>query len=98
MDWKALLTAFATVFIAELGDKTQLATFSLAAGGTSRWTIFAGSATALVATSALAVLAGAAVGRVVSPVWLKRVAGVVFVVLGIVYLATASGAGKAGEG
>lgn len=89
MEWKALLTAFVTVFVAELGDKTQLATFSLAAGGASRWTIFAGSALALVATSAIAVLAGGAIGRVVSPVWLKRAAGVLFVVLGVIYLVTA---------
>lgn len=89
MEWKALLTAFITVFVAELGDKTQLATFSLAAGGASRWTIFVGSALALVATSALAVLAGGAIGKVVSPVWLKRAAGVLFLVLGVIYLVTA---------
>lgn len=89
MQWQALLSAFITVFVAELGDKTQLATFSLAAGGASRWMIFTGSALALVATSAIAVLAGGAIGRVVSPVWLKRGAGVLFLILGFVYLATA---------
>ena len=89
MEWKALFTAFVTVFVAELGDKTQLATLSLAAGGASRWTIFAGSALALVATSAIAVLAGGALGRVVSPVWLKRAAGVLFLLLGVIYLVTA---------
>lgn len=89
MEWKALLTAFVTVFVAELGDKTQLATFSLAAGGASRWTVFAGSALALVATSAIAVLAGGALGRLISPVWLKRGAGALFLVLGVLFLATA---------
>ncbi len=89
MEWKALLMAFVTVFVAELGDKTQLATFSLAAGGTSRWTVFAGSALALVATSAIAVLAGGALGRIISPVWLKRGAGALFIVLGVLFLATA---------
>ena len=89
MEWKALLTAFVTVFLAELGDKTQLATFSLAAEGTSRWTVFLGSALALVATSAIAVLAGDALGRVIPPVWLKRGAGALFIVLGIIFLITA---------
>jgi len=88
MDWKALATAFVTVFIAELGDKTQLATFSMAAGGTSRWTIFLGSAAALVATSAIAVVAGGLLGRVLNPVWVKRGAGALFIVLGILYLAS----------
>lgn len=89
MDWKALFTAFITIFIAELGDKTQLATFSLATGGTSRWTVFAGSALALIATSAIAVLVGSSLGRVLPAVWLKRGAGVLFIVLGIVFLITA---------
>lgn len=86
MDWKALATAFITVFVAELGDKTQLATFSMAAGGTSRWTIFLGSAAALVATSAIAVVAGGLLGRLVDPIWVKRGAGVLFIVLGVLYL------------
>ena len=88
MDWKLLFSTFVAVFIAELGDKTQLATMSLAAGGgaDSRWAVFAGSALALVTTSALAVLAGGVVTRWVSPVWLHRVAGGVFLVLGAVYL------------
>ena len=89
MDWKALFTAFITIFIAELGDKTQLATFSLATGGTSRWTVFVGSALALIATSAIAVLVGSSLGRVLPAVWLKRGAGVLFIVLGIVFLITA---------
>jgi putative Ca2+/H+ antiporter (TMEM165/GDT1 family) len=49
--------------------------------------VFAGSALALVATSAIAVLAGSAVTRVVPPVWMRRIAGIVFVALGVLYLA-----------
>lgn len=89
MDWKLFASTFAAIFVAELGDKTQLATLSLSAGGSSRWTVFAGSALALVATSAIAVLAGEAVTRVVSPIWLRRIAGLVFLVLGVAFLATA---------
>jgi putative Ca2+/H+ antiporter (TMEM165/GDT1 family) len=80
-------TAFVTVFLAELGDKTQLATLALAGGGQNRWLIFAGAALALVTTSALAVLVGGAVGQVVPTVWLRRGAGVMMIVLGILYVA-----------
>ena len=86
MDWKLLATTFASIFVAELGDKTQLATLSLASGGSSRWVVFAGSALALVASAALAVLVGEALTRVVPPVWIKRGAGVLFIVLGVLFL------------
>ncbi len=86
MDWKLLATTFAAIFVAELGDKTQLATLSLSAGGQSRWMIFAGAALALVSTSALGVVGGEAVSRFVSPVWLRRVAGVAFILMGAQFL------------
>jgi len=86
MDWKLFASTFAAIFLAEIGDKTQLATLSLAAGGSSRWVVFAGSALALVATSAIAVLAGEALSRAIPPIWLKRGAGVLFIVLGVVFL------------
>ncbi len=82
MDWKLLGTTFAAVFIAELGDKTQLATLSFAASGSSRWVVFLGSAAALVCTSAIAVFAGEAITKVVSPRMLQRAAGVLFLVIG----------------
>lgn len=86
MDWKLLFSTFGAVFLAELGDKTQLATLSLAAGSTSRWAVFAGSALALCATSAIAVAAGDLVGRLVSPLVLRRLAGAAFLALGALYL------------
>lgn len=75
-------TTFAAVFIAELGDKTQLATLSFATSGSSRWAVFLGSATALVLTSAIAVVFGEALTRVVSPKVLQRAAGALFLVIG----------------
>jgi len=93
MDWKLFASTFAAIFLAEMGDKTQIATFSLAGSGSSRWVVFAASALALVCTSAVAVLLGEVVSRYVSPQWLKRGAGLVFVVLGVAYLV--SGFGKA---
>lgn len=86
MDWRLFASTFAAIFLAELGDKTQLATLSLAAGGSSRVVVFAGAAFALVATSAIAVLAGEAVSRVIPPVWIRRGAGALFIVLGAVFL------------
>jgi Ca2+/H+ antiporter, TMEM165/GDT1 family len=86
MDWKALATAFVTVFLAELGDKTQIATLNLAAGGSARWAVFFGSALALVATSAIAVLGGDLLARWIPVVWVHRAAGVLFLVLGLLFL------------
>jgi putative Ca2+/H+ antiporter (TMEM165/GDT1 family) len=57
MDWKALVSTFGVVFLAELGDKTQLATFALTASGRSKTAVLIGSASALVLTSVLAVAA-----------------------------------------
>jgi putative Ca2+/H+ antiporter (TMEM165/GDT1 family) len=87
MDWKLFGSTFLLVFLAELGDKTQLATLSLAASGKSRLLVFAGAAAALVATSAIAVVAGEAVARAVPEIWIKRTAGLGFLVLGILFLA-----------
>ncbi len=83
---KLFFATFTSVFVAELGDKTQLATMALSGGATgnkARWIIFAGAALALVATSALGVLAGGAIGRWVSPLMLKRIGGVLFLAMGV---------------
>jgi putative Ca2+/H+ antiporter (TMEM165/GDT1 family) len=85
MDWKLLASTYGAIFMAELGDKTQLATLALASGR-SRWAVFIGSALALVTTSALAVLGGDAVAHVVPPHYIKRGAGVLFVFLGVLFL------------
>jgi putative Ca2+/H+ antiporter (TMEM165/GDT1 family) len=86
MDWKLFLSTFTAIFVAELGDKTQLATLSLAAGGKARWIVFLGSALALVSTSAIAVLGGEMVARLVPPIWIRRGAGLVFVAMGVLFL------------
>ncbi len=91
MDWKLFASAFAAIFVAEIGDKTQLATLSLSSGGSSRWVVFAGSALALVTTSALAVVGGEALTRIVPPFWLRRAAGVAFLALGAWFLTRRDG-------
>jgi putative Ca2+/H+ antiporter (TMEM165/GDT1 family) len=83
MDWKVCAGTFAAVFVAELGDKTQIATFGAAAGAQGgHWAVFLGSAAALVACSAIAVVAGATLGRVVPTVWLERGGAVLLIGLG----------------
>ena len=83
MDWKILTTVFVTVFIAELGDKTQLATLLFAADNTvSKWLVFVGASLALVATSAIGVLAGTAISEYVSERTLHLIAGIGFIAIG----------------
>jgi putative Ca2+/H+ antiporter (TMEM165/GDT1 family) len=83
MDIKLLLTTFGLVFLAELGDKTQLATFCFSADCDSKLSVFIGSAGALVLSSLIAVIFGAAVSRVVPPNYIKIGAGIFFVVVGV---------------
>jgi putative Ca2+/H+ antiporter (TMEM165/GDT1 family) len=83
MDWKTFATVFGTVFLAELGDKTQLATVLFAAKSTvSPWTIFGAAAAALVLTSAIGVAAGAAVSQYLNPRYLSYAAGFGFMAIG----------------
>ena len=83
-DLKLFATVFATVFVAELGDKTQLATLLYAADAAHpRLTVFAASACALVLTSAIAVAAGGALSQVVSPRLLRWIAGLGFIAVGL---------------
>lgn len=86
MEWQVFTSTFFAIFLAEMGDKTQLATLSLASGQSARWTVFVASALALVASSAIAVLGGEALARVVPPLWIRRGAGALFIVMGVVFL------------
>jgi putative Ca2+/H+ antiporter (TMEM165/GDT1 family) len=84
MDIKLLLIVFGSVFVAELGDKTQLATLLFSADkDVSRWTVFIGASAALILSSAVAVLAGTAVSQYVSEKVLNYVAGSAFVLIGV---------------
>jgi putative Ca2+/H+ antiporter (TMEM165/GDT1 family) len=90
MDYKLFATVFGTVFLAELGDKTQLATLLFASReGSQLLAVFIAASLALVATTAIGVLAGAAVSSHVQPKYLSYAAGVGFVVIGVWTLWTA---------
>ncbi len=94
MDIKVFLAVFGTVFLAELGDKTQLATLLFAADKpSSKWTVFAASASALVVAAGLGVLAGASIAAHINPKYLQIVAGLGFVLIGMWTLRTGLMAG-----
>ena len=83
MDFKMLITTFGMIFLAELGDKTQLATFCISADCDSKISVFLGSAGALVLSSLIAVLCGTAFDRFLPANYIKIGAGLIFVVVGI---------------
>jgi putative Ca2+/H+ antiporter (TMEM165/GDT1 family) len=84
MDLKLLLTVFSTVFIAELGDKTQFATLLYAAGPThSKLTVFLGAALALIVASGIGVLAGSFLAHHINAKYLSWLAGIGFIGVGI---------------
>jgi putative Ca2+/H+ antiporter (TMEM165/GDT1 family) len=84
MDFKVLSTVFTSVFIAELGDKTQLATMLFASDkDTNKLTVFFGASMALVITSALGVIAGSAISQYVGEKALHYLAGVGFIAIGV---------------
>jgi len=81
---KTYALVFASVFLAELGDKTQLATLSFAATpGASRLGVFLAAAAALTTSTLLAVLVGEKLGESIAPSHLTRAAGLLFVAIGI---------------
>ena len=84
MDWKVFITVFGAVFIAELGDKTQLATMLFAADrDVSRMVVFFAASAALVLASALGVLAGSLLSETLNERVLHYVAGLGFIAIGL---------------
>ena len=87
MDWKTALSTFGLIFVAELGDKTQLAAITLAARTKAPWSVLLGACAALCLVSLIAVLAGAALTRVVPLEVVRKVAAAAFVAIGLLMLA-----------
>jgi len=84
MDWRIFFIVFATVFIAELGDKTQLATMLFATDKeVSKITIFLAASAALIVASALGVLAGSLLSEYINEKYLHYIAGVGFIGIGM---------------
>jgi putative Ca2+/H+ antiporter (TMEM165/GDT1 family) len=88
MDWKIFATVFTTIFVAELGDKTQLATLLYASDAARpKLTVFLAASCALVLTTALGVALGAGLSQLVRPSVIRWLAGVGFVAVGLWILA-----------
>ena len=84
LDWKVFITVFGAVFIAELGDKTQLATMLFAADReVSKYTVFLAASAALVFASAIGVLAGSLLSEYINEKILHYIAGSGFIIIGL---------------
>jgi putative Ca2+/H+ antiporter (TMEM165/GDT1 family) len=84
MDIKILLTVFGAVFVAELGDKTQLATLLFAADkSVNKLTVFVAASMALMVATGLGVLAGGVISQYISPRLLNYLAGAGFIGIGV---------------
>lgn len=86
MDWRIFLTTFGVIFLAEMGDKTQLAAMTMSAQTKKPWAVFIGSALALTAVSAIGVVVGGVVGNYMPLFWIKRAAAVAFIIIGVLIL------------
>lgn len=84
MEWKLFITVFGAVFVAEMADKTQLVTMLFAADReVSKLGVFLASASALVLTSAIGVLAGALLSQAINAKMMSIIAGAGFVLIGL---------------
>jgi putative Ca2+/H+ antiporter (TMEM165/GDT1 family) len=89
MDWKIFGTAFLTLFLAELGDKTQLAVITMSAKTESfgsKAAVFVGASLALVLVSLLGVLVGGVLSEYVPTEWLQRIVAAAFIIIGVLML------------
>jgi len=83
MDWKIFATIFIAVFIAELGDKTQLATMLFATDKEiSKYTVFFAASAALIVATAIGVLAGVLFSEFINEKYLHYIAGIGFILIG----------------
>jgi Ca2+/H+ antiporter, TMEM165/GDT1 family len=83
MAWNQFITAFIAIFLAELGDKTQIAMITMSASSKNALSVFLGGASALVLLTGIAVVAGEAVTRYVPESMLSKISAVLFVLIGI---------------
>ncbi len=86
MDWKIFIATFGTIFVAELGDKTQLTAIMMAAQSKSPWVVFLAAILALTAITLLSVLLAQVMTQYIPMEWIKKVAGAGFMLLGVLVL------------
>ena len=83
MDWNTLLSTFGLIFVAELGDKTQLAVVTQVCKHRRPWAVFLGASLALTAVTAIGAISGQVLGRIIPEATLRIAAALAFVVMGI---------------
>ncbi len=83
---KVFITTFAVMFLAELGDKTQLAVLSLSGRYRSPWVVFAGASTAMILATAVGVLVGNFLPSIIGENAVRYFSGGLFIVFGILIL------------
>jgi putative Ca2+/H+ antiporter (TMEM165/GDT1 family) len=76
-------TTFVTIFLAEIGDKTQLSTLLMSAESHAPWVVFLGSAAALITTSLLGVLLGSWISSRLSPKTVEKAAGIMLLFISV---------------
>ena len=86
MDWRVLMTTFGVIFLAEMGDKTQLAAMTMAAQTRKPLAVLIGAGLALICVSALGVVVGAVLSDYLPLIWIKRVSAIAFIVIGVLIL------------
>lgn len=86
MDWKLIASTFGVIFLAELGDKTQLAALTLSASSKQPFAIFVGASLALVAVSAVGIALGAGLAEVVPLAVIRKLSAVAFIAVGVAVL------------
>jgi len=86
MDWKIVASAFSAIFLAELGDKTQLAAITLTATSNRPWGVFVGASAALVSVTLVGVVAGSAFAEVLPLAYLRKAGALAFIAIGVAML------------
>ena len=81
MDWQLLFLSFGTIFLSELGDKSQLATLSISGSSTAPKFVFIGSALALLMASAIGVFLGDSISIFLPTKILKAIAAALFAIM-----------------
>lgn len=84
--WKILITSFGVIFLAEIGDKTQLSAIALASRYRSPWVVFAGAAVAMIAATAVGISLGTLITSVLGERAVRAVSGGLFILFGLLIL------------
>lgn len=86
MDWRVFMTTFGVIFLAEMGDKTQLAAMTMAAQTKRPWAVLIAASLALACVSAVGVAVGSVLSDYLPLEWIKRVAALSFIAIGVLIL------------